>query len=141
MNRCIPLRLVVAVFLVSACDSPTGPHAEPILIDATQQEMASALVMMDDVRLRLVPSISQLSGVAELNAAVQALSSSVERSHAADLDRSARRALSALAKMRAASSDAQSADLSAIDLAIDEAKRLLVYPASASARSSDAGTR
>ncbi|HVH38898.1 MAG TPA: hypothetical protein VM764_02650, partial [Gemmatimonadaceae bacterium] len=70
-----------------------------------------------------------------------ALSNSVERANAADLDRSARRALSALAKMRAASTDAESADLSAIDLAIDEAQRLLVYPASASARSSDAGTR
>lgn len=117
-----------ATGLLAACgDSPTGPDTR-IVIDATEQELAAAHVMVDDITSRLFPSISELSGVAELNAAVAALSDAVNRADAEQIDEGAERAANALERVRAASTEAEAADITAIDLAIEEAKRLLRYP-------------
>jgi multidrug efflux pump subunit AcrA (membrane-fusion protein) len=90
--------------------------------------------MVDDVTLRLFPSIAQLAGIAELEAAVGAISQAVQRADAEDLERNVRRAADALGLVRAQATDAEAADLSAIDLAIDGSTRLLRYPAQAAGR-------
>jgi hypothetical protein len=113
---------------VAGCGDSTGPDEARIVIDATEEQLLAAHVMVDDVTGRLFPSIAQLSGVAELNAAVSALASAVSRADAEAIDENASLAADALAQVRAASTEAEAADLSAIDLAVDEVTRLLKYP-------------
>lgn len=116
------------------CSEPTGPDAAAIVIDASAEELAAAQVMVDDVTTRLFPSIAQLAGVAELESAVNAIALAVQRADAEDLDRNLRLAEDALNAVRVHATDAESADLSAIDLAIDGSTRLLRYPAQSAGR-------
>jgi hypothetical protein len=128
LRRAIAFMLLTLAFGASACGDPTGPAEARLLIDATEEELAAAMLMVDDVTERLFPSIAQLSGVAELDAAVAALSDAVRRAHAEDLESNALRAANALAAVRAQSGEAETPDLDAITLAIEESKRLLKYP-------------
>lgn len=117
-----------ALALAGACGGePTGP-GESIRIDATTAQLQATRVMVDDVRTRLFPSIAALNGVAELEAAVAALAEAVQRVNAREVETNAMAAVNALAKVRAAATDAESAEISAIDLAIDAAAEILAYP-------------
>jgi hypothetical protein len=118
--------------VAGACSDSTAPTDDPpddtITIDVSTVQLAQTQLVVDDVTLRLIPSIANQPGTLELSAAVAALSRAVLERNAIDVDENVARARTALATVRQQSTAAESADLDAIDLAILDAERLLTYP-------------
>ena len=128
----VALSLGALGLVVSACSDSTGPSDDPpddtIRIEVSTTQLAQTQLVVDDVTLRLIPSIANQPGTLELSAAVSALSRAVLERNAVDVDATVARARTALATVRQQSTAAEAADLDAIDLAILDAERLLTYP-------------
>jgi hypothetical protein len=108
--------------------APSGPVDDGPTIEVSTTQLAQSQLVVDDVTARLIPSIANQPGTLELSAAVSALSLAVLERNADDVEENVARARTALAQVRQQSTDAQTADLDAIELAILDAERLLTYP-------------
>jgi hypothetical protein len=140
----IPTRIasIVAVVLfavvgaTTACGSdPTGPGGGgPIdttpRIEVTSTQLAQSQLVVDDVTIRLIPSVANFPGTLELSAAMGALAQVVAARDAQGVIENVARGRTALAQVRAQTTIAEAADLDAIELALRDAELLITFPSS-----------
>lgn len=138
-TRIASLAAVVLGALVgatTACGSdPTGPGGgEPIdttpRIEVTNTQLAQSQLVVDDVTIRLVPSVANFPGTLELSAAATALRQAISGRDVQGVIDNVARGRTALAQVRAQTTIAEAADLDAIELAFRDAELLITYPSS-----------
>lgn len=119
----------------SACSDSTGPSGGgPVdtlpRIEVTNTQLAQSQLVVDDVSIRLIPSVANFPGTLELSAATSALAQAVAARDAQGVIDNVARGRTALAQVRAQTTIAEAADLDAIELAFRDAELLITFPSS-----------
>jgi hypothetical protein len=119
----------------SACSDSTGPSVEEPVdtlphIDVTNTQLSRSQLVVDDVTIRLIPSVANFPGTLELSAAMSSLATAVAGRDAQGVLDGVARGRTALAQVRGQTTIAEAADLDAIELALRDAELLVTLPSS-----------
>jgi hypothetical protein len=136
--RIAALSAVILCGLVGAtraCSDSTGPSVEEPVdtlphIDVTNTQLSRSQLVVDDVTIRLIPSVANFPGTLELSAAMSSLATAVAGRDAQGVLDGVARGRTALAQVRGQTTIAEAADLDAIELALRDAELLVTLPSS-----------